>query len=83
MAIAKSKKSKFTIIHPYEAQVEIIAAPDRNCPADYAYLLQEQDNFLQMIRTMYIAEKETNEWIRKYENVLKGLAYWKDKALTK
>lgn len=70
----------FRLVHPFCEIPEVIKEPSAYCPSTHCYLVPEQTNFLQMAKTMYQFEKERNEWIRKYDNVLRGLRYWKDRA---
>lgn len=70
---------KFRIVHPYCAKPEVEFIPDKYCPNDRAFLLAPNQTPFQYLRSVQQAEKEKNEWIRKYENVLKGLNYWQNK----
>lgn len=69
------------IVHPYSETPEIKMEPSAYCPKTHFYMVPDNENFLQMAKTMYQFEKERNEWIRKYDRVLKGLKYWRNQAL--
>ena len=75
-------KQKFVIIHPYCHEVEVETIPDKWCPNNNVYLMTDltNENFLSLIAGIHEVEKDRNEWIRKYENVLQGLNYWRNKA---
>lgn len=62
-------------------KIEVIKVADIYCPKDYVYFVPEGQDLLHIGSTIYQAEKEKNEWIRKYDNALQGLQYWKEKAL--
>lgn len=68
------------IIHPYSIAPAVELIPDRNCPNTHYYIIPARENFLQMAKTMYQFEKEMNNWVRAYGNVLKGLQYWRSRA---
>lgn len=74
-------RAQLTLIHAYSDEVEIKTVPDRNAANGYIYLMPERDSIIQWARTVYQADKDRNEWIRRYDNLLKGLNYWKDRAL--
>lgn len=80
------KKQVLTVIHPYSTQVEPVIAADRNCPSDSMFIIPGEfgdpnSKFLELSRIGYDFQKDTAEWIRRYDNVLKGLNYWRAKAL--
>ena len=74
-------KAKFLLIHSYDTDVECEVVPDRYCASRTAYFMRDGESLIELARTIREAEKETNEWIRSYGNVLKGLNYWKQRAL--
>lgn len=76
-------KHKINIIHSYATQLDVSVTPTRYAPNDRVYFLPDNKTFLQFGRDMHKAEKEKNEWIRKYDRLLQGLNYWKNKALEK
>jgi len=75
-------KQNFVLIHPYCHEVEVQIAPDRNCPNDNAYFMPKygENTFLNVICGIWQAEKQMNDWIRRYDNAMKGLRYWEAKA---
>lgn len=72
---------KLTVVHAPGVDIEIVKEQSIFAPRDYVYLVPDKANFGEWARTMFSIEKEKNEWIRKYENVLSGLNYWKNKYL--
>lgn len=75
--------SKITIIHAPTTTVDIIKEVSIYAPNNYAYFISDNKDFLNFVKSNYDSEKEVSDWIRKYDNVLQGLKYWKDKALSK
>lgn len=72
--------SKLTIVTSYADELEIVVVKDRNCPVGCVYFMPDQSKpVLEHLKSIYQAEKEMNKWIRKYDNVLNGLNYWKNK----
>lgn len=69
------------IVHPYCESPEVILEPSRYCPNDKMYLVPKNESFLQFSKTLYAIEKDRSEWIRRYDNVLNGLKYWRCRAL--
>lgn len=74
------RKATINIIHASNCEIEIITEASIYAPKDTVYIVPEKDSFIKMAATLYATEKEKNEWIRKYDNVLKGLRYWQAKA---
>jgi len=75
-------KPKFILITSIQDECEIEIQKDKFCPPGYVYLATDISRpVLEHIKSLNKAEKEKNDWIRKYENVLQGLNYWKEKAL--
>jgi len=77
------KNVKFYIVSSPSVDIEVVKEKSVYCPTHNAYFFPEKGSFIELGRQMYQAEKERAEWIRKYENVLEGLQYWKGKALEK
>lgn len=75
--------SRLTIFHALNVDPEIKFEPCAYAPNDTVYFTLDKNSPLSYMRSLYSAEKERNEWIRKYDNLLNGLNYWKDKALSK
>lgn len=71
---------KLTVITAPDIEVEIAHETSVYAPRSHCYLVPDNKNFLEWAKSMYLFETEKNEWIRKYENVLEGLKYWKGKA---
>lgn len=85
-------KHRVSILHSMDADFELEKLPSVYVPSQTVYCMISLDQknlwsaneaFLKMARTIYEAEKETGEWIRKYQNAMNGLNYWKEKALEK
>ena len=74
-------KGQVTIVHAYDTEVELHLEPSPYAPSGTIYFVSPQEDFLKYARTLYDAEKDRSEWIRKYQNVLNGLNYWKSKAM--
>lgn len=74
-------KVKLTLIHSYDVDLEVIKEPTPYAPGGHVYLVPDNKSPASFFRDIYKAEKEKNEWIRKYENVLKGLKYYKNLCL--
>lgn len=72
--------NKFTIVHAYSDDVQIKKEASQYAAKGYCYLVPSQENIIQMARTVNQADKDRSEWIRKYENVLRGLRYWQNRA---
>jgi hypothetical protein len=77
-------KTKLTLLHHPADEIEIVREQSIWCPLSYAYFVPDKEtDLLQFARTVYAAEKEKMDWIRKYDNVLAGLNYWRNKAQEK
>lgn len=74
---------KLTVVHAPDIDFEISHESSIFAPRDCVYLVPDKIDFGYFVRSMYELEKERNEWIRRYENVLTGLKYWRSKALEK
>lgn len=67
------------LVSPKHQNLKVTIEPSVYMPNDRYYILGES-NFFRHIRSLYEAEKQLNEYIRRYENALKGLKYWKEKS---
>lgn len=80
-------KPKLVIVHAMNVQPEFRIQHSIHAPKGTIYILPDQDpmepSLVNYMRSVREAEKQMNEWIRKYDNVLQGLKYWKSKALEK
>ena len=74
-------KAKIHIIHSFDVQPDVELVPSAYCPNKTLYFAGDPYDHIKHLRSIYSAEKERSEWIRKYENALNGLNYWKEKAL--
>ena len=74
-------KATFTLIHAYSDEVEVKKESTAYAPNGYVYLMPDKADRFEWARTIYEADKEKNEWIRRYENAMQGLKYWREKAL--
>ena len=74
-------KRTLTLIHSPSVELEVKTEPTAYCPNDYIYFVGDKDKYISHLRTISEAEAQVNEWIRRYDNLLKGLYYWKEKAL--
>lgn len=75
--------NKIQLIHALDAEFEVEKVPTAYAASKMVYILTDNQDFIKFSRTLYETEKERNEWIRSYDKVLKGLNYWKNKALEK
>lgn len=72
--------NKITLVHAFCDKVEILKEPSVYASPGYAYLVPDQSNFMKIAKDRVELERERNEWISKYNNLLNGLNYWKNKA---
>jgi hypothetical protein len=75
--------TEFTIVHSYSDQIVCRTEASVYCPDKTAYLVPPRESFINIACSMYEAEKDRSEWIRKYDNVISGLKYWRERALSK
>lgn len=75
--------NKLTLVHSPATNVEIVKEISFYAPNGYFYIIPDKSNFVEIAKDRSQLEKERNEWIHKYENLLNGLNYWKNKALEK
>lgn len=73
--------NRLTLVHAFSDEIEITKEPSPYAAKGYAYLVPDKANFIEIAKDRSAIEKDRNEWIRKYQNVLDGLAYWKNRAL--
>jgi hypothetical protein len=73
------KKHKLQIIHATNIELEIDVCSTVYAPKDYYYLIPKDMDAQTFFRTIYDTEKEKNEWIRKYNNLLKGINFFKNR----
>lgn len=71
--------NKFYLIHAPGTEIEIVKQADIHCPKDATYLMADKTNVVRMTYTINILISERDTWINKYNNVLKGLRYFKGK----
>ena len=77
-------KSRFYLITSLQDNCEVEVQKSPFCPTGSVYLMTDKTRpFLEHVITTYQAEKEKSEWIRRYDNVLQGLNYWKSVAAGK
>lgn len=75
-------KPKFYLITSFSNEVEVEVQRSAYCPKGQIYFMPDRNRpILNHLKSLYEAEKERNEWIRRYENVLNGLHYWRQLAL--
>lgn len=78
------KTVDLTLIHACDIDPKLEIVPSVYAPPGNVYLMPNppsQDAFRGHLKTIYQAEKEKAEWIRKYENAINGLNYWRERAL--
>lgn len=75
-------KAFITVVHAANIEAEIKTESTVYAPKDMVYIMPAGGSFIKMARNMYEIEKERSDWIRKYENVLQGLSYWRERALS-
>ena len=73
---------KVHVVHSFDTSPEFELVPSAFVPSKTVYFMTEP-NQVNHLKSLYQAEKERNEWIRKYENALNGLNYWRGKAMEK
>lgn len=73
-------KSVLKLVYAPCNEIEVIHVQTGYAPNDYVYMVPEKESSLIWFRNLYQAEKEKNDWIRKYDRLLKGLNYWKARA---
>lgn len=73
-------KVKITLIHAFNVDPEIELQATQYAPPDTVYILTDKQTPDVWAKSVYQAEKERNDWIRKYDNLLKGIRYWESKA---
>lgn len=78
-----SNFADIVILHATNIKPKVELESSIYAPNDHVYILNQNQDKIQFGKSLFAAEKERNEWIRKYENVLSGLNYWKDRALSK
>lgn len=71
------------IIHSFSSKPRCELEPSMYCPEGKLFIIPHEDSMLEHGRSLYQAEKEKADWIRRYENVIQGLKYWREKALDK
>lgn len=76
-------EAKIRLVHNPRTTFEVVKEATIYAPLEMVYIMTDNSSFLTLAKNLYNAEKEKNEWIRAYQNVLNGLNYWKDRALTK
>jgi hypothetical protein len=74
---------KVTIVASPEniGRIEVVKEPSIYAPSDYVYFVPSEMDFLQMAKTMASLENQRDEWIRRYDNLMRGLQYWRERAL--
>lgn len=76
-------KAKFYLITSLSNECEVEIQKSVYCANDYAYLITDKSAPMSLtVKSAYESEKMMNQWIRKYDNLLGGLNYWKAKALS-
>ena len=73
-------KSSIQIITSYQDEIDVVISPDRCCPALEAYMVPNETNPVQFFAGMNHLAKERDHYKSRYDNVLKGLNYWKARA---
>lgn len=73
-------KAKVTVVHAPNIEVCINTQVSFYAPSKAIYFLTDGDDEIYLLRSLYRAEKERSDWIRKYQNALNGLYYWKSKV---
>lgn len=71
----------YIVRSPATPKPELIDDVSVFAPKDYVYFCTQ--NFDGCIADMYKEAKEKNEWIRRYDNLKRGLEYWRARALEK
>ena len=74
-------RGEFVLIHGLQDEVSVETQPDRYCPNGSAYLLPMGQTSRDFFRTLHEVELARDRHKARYDNVLKGLNYWKQRAL--
>lgn len=77
------KEHKIICVHAPDIKIIAVTEPSIYVKPGTAYIVNDLSNPLEYARHLYQAEKDVNNWIRKYEKLYKGLQYWKAKAESK
>lgn len=57
---------------------------EKYCPPDNFYVMQEgYPTLSEVLKKLQQVVSQNKQWEEKYENVMAGLRYWKEKALEK
>lgn len=86
-----SEKLIAMVLHPTNIEVEVKVVSDVYCPPDRVYFMgcdslgnigptEEAEKIKEFIDNAMQDIAERKMWERKYNNLLKGLEYWKRKA---
>lgn len=71
---------KITVVSAPDTPVQVAIETSIYAPTGSIYLVPDNETFGTFVKTMYALEKERNEWIRRYDNAMKGLRFWESKA---
>jgi hypothetical protein len=71
------------VIHSVDVDVDIRKERSVYAPRQTVYLVPDHHTFTAHLSTIYEIEKDRNNWIRSYQNILNGLNYWRSRALSK
>lgn len=74
---------KLIVVTAPGAKIKIEHEQSPYCPSDQAFFLPDKMSPFEWARTIAQADKDRNEWIRRYENMYQGLKYWRNRALEK
>lgn len=74
-------KPKLYLVTSFADECEIEVVKDAFCEKGRCYLMSDKSRpIIEHLKTVYETEKQMNEWIRKYDNAMNGLRYWKERA---
>lgn len=73
------KRCDLTIVHAPNVLVELAKECSIYCPLDQVYIVPHRDIETEL-KSIDSFKKETEFYKNRYENVLKGLNYWKHRV---
>lgn len=74
------KKVHLNIIHSCDLELDIVASASIYVPKETVYFIPDKTSPFNFIAGYADIERQKKEAIDRYDNVLKGLNYWKNKA---
>lgn len=73
-------KSVLKLVYAPCNEIEVVHVQSVYAPNDNVYLVPEKESTLTWFKNLRQVEEQRDDWIRKYDRLLKGLNYWKARA---